>query len=139
MCRCSPMTFCLSRSTAPRGWARALWRRCSKSEPEWRFTAHEKYMLSRDPRYQEDRLVVSSAHDAGSYDGRFAPGDSTGVPAEESEGGGELAKLLRIVRKRKGTILVGAFLGALAGLLIELPRTPVYRATVSLAVEAQND
>jgi len=62
-----------------------------------------------------------------------------GVPAEESESGGEVAKLLRAIRKRKATILVAVFLGALAGLLIELPRTPVYRATVSLAVEAQND
>jgi len=95
-------------------------------------------MLSRDPRYPEDRLVVSTGH-AGSYDGRFAPGESTGVPAEEPEGGGELAKRLRVIRKRKGTILVCAFLGGLAALLIELPKTPVYRATVSLAVEAQND
>ena len=77
-------------------------------------------MLSRGSRHEEDRLVVSTH--AGSYEGRFAAGDSMGTPAEESEASGDLARFLRAVRKRKGTILIVAFLGALAGLLIELPR-----------------
>jgi capsular exopolysaccharide synthesis family protein len=46
---------------------------------------------------------------------------------------------LRILRKHKGTVLVFAFLGALAGLIVLLPQPPIYRASASVEVQALND
>ncbi len=99
-------------------------------------------MLNSDPRRDEDLLTIPRAQ-TGIRDGRslagFDSGDLGGVPADDVYPASESAKLLRVIRRRKGTILIAAFLGAGVGLLIQLPRTPTYRATVSLAVEPQND
>jgi capsular exopolysaccharide synthesis family protein len=40
----------------------------------------------------------------------------------------------RILRRRKGTVILIAFLGLLVGILITLPQTPVYQARTSLEV-----
>jgi len=92
-------------------------------------------MLNRDPLHEENRLTVSAR---GPYDARLQARDP-GASADESTPPGEPAMLLRLFKKRKGTIALIGFLGALAGLLIQLPKAPVYRATVSIAVEPQND
>ncbi len=46
---------------------------------------------------------------------------------------------LRILRKHKGSVVVFAFLGALAGLIVLLPQPPIYRATAAVEVQALND
>lgn len=48
-------------------------------------------------------------------------------PYEQATGGG-LVEYWRLLRRRKGTLLLSIFLGGLGGFLITLPQTPVYQA-----------
>jgi polysaccharide biosynthesis transport protein len=50
-----------------------------------------------------------------------------------------LSENLRIIRKRKATIIMAAFLGLLAGFLYTLPKPPVYRSSASIEVQTPND
>ncbi|MCU1275007.1 MAG: lipopolysaccharide biosynthesis, partial [Bryobacterales bacterium] len=45
----------------------------------------------------------------------------------------------QILSRHKGALLVSAFAGALAGLLIALPQTPLYQARVSLEIQGLNE
>ncbi len=84
---------------------------------------------------REEGLTLASRQ----YEARLVLPEYVEAPSGNPEPFGGTAKLLRLVRQRKVTILVITFLGALAGLLVQLPRTPLYRATVSVAIEPQND
>jgi len=55
---------------------------------------------------------------------------------EEPEVG--LLEYWRILRRRKGTVLVVACAGLLTGFLVTLPQTPVYQARASLEVQDLN-
>src|SRR5437868_6797189 len=46
---------------------------------------------------------------------------------------------LQILSRHKGALLVSAFAGALAGLLIALPQTPLYQARTSLEIQGLNE
>lgn len=94
-------------------------------------------MLSPDPLREEERLALRGGY-VGNYDRLLSP-DLNTISSDEPNASGESAKFLRILRKRKITIIVVTLLGVLGGLLIQLPRTPVYRATVSVEIEPQND
>ena len=50
-----------------------------------------------------------------------------------------ISENLRIFRRRKGGIILFAFLGLLAGLLYTIPKPPVYQASVSVEVQTPND
>src|SRR5690348_1974213 len=50
-----------------------------------------------------------------------------------------LIQYWRILRRHRGTWIVFAFVGALLGLLIALPQTPLYRARTSLEILELND
>lgn len=58
--------------------------------------------------------------------------------AFEDGGPGPLVEYWRILRRRKGTLILIAFLGGLAGLLYTLPQTPVYQARTSLEIQTLN-
>ena len=58
--------------------------------------------------------------------------------AFEDGGPGPLVECWRILRRRKGTLILIAFLGGLAGLLYTLPQTPVYQARTSLEIQTLN-
>jgi polysaccharide biosynthesis transport protein len=45
----------------------------------------------------------------------------------------------RIMFRHKGALVVGGFVGALAGLLIAVPQTPLYQAKVSLEIQGLNE
>ncbi|MDP3000782.1 MAG: Wzz/FepE/Etk N-terminal domain-containing protein, partial [Bryobacterales bacterium] len=61
------------------------------------------------------------------------------APEGFEEGGpGGLVEYWRILRRRKGTLILIAFLGGLLGLLITLPQTPIYQARVSLEIQDLN-
>ena len=45
----------------------------------------------------------------------------------------------QILSQHRGALLVSAFAGALAGLLIALPQTPLYQARVSLEIQGLNE
>jgi len=62
-----------------------------------------------------------------------------GVPPpreEESEG---LMIYWRVLWRHKGTVLLAAVLGAIAGVLITFPQTPIYQATVAIEIQGLND
>src|SRR5581483_4062355 len=44
----------------------------------------------------------------------------------------------RMIRRRKGTLLIFAVVGALVGYLITIPQTPIYRARTSLEIVSLN-
>jgi polysaccharide biosynthesis transport protein len=50
-----------------------------------------------------------------------------------------LSENLRIIRKRKGTIILASFLGLLAAVLYTLPKPPVYISSASIEVQTPND
>ncbi len=59
-------------------------------------------------------------------------------PADDQETGG-LIEYWRILSRRKGTLILIAFAGALAGFLFTLPQTPVYQARTSIEIVELND
>jgi capsular exopolysaccharide synthesis family protein len=69
------------------------------------------------------------------------PRYSEALPHEllEEPGPGLLLEYWDILRRRKGTLLVMAFLGLLASILFTLPQTPVYRARASLEIQSLNE
>ena len=52
---------------------------------------------------------------------------------------GGLLEYWRILRRRKGTVIVMAFAGLLLGLLVTFPQTPVYQARTSLEIQDINN
>ncbi len=58
------------------------------------------------------------------------------MDAGETTGG--LIEYWRILRRRKGTVILIGFIGLALGFLISLPQTPVYQARASLEVQDMN-
>lgn len=50
-----------------------------------------------------------------------------------------LLEYWRILRRRKGTIVLASMLGALAGLLFSLPQTPIYQSRAVLEIQGINE
>ncbi len=61
-----------------------------------------------------------------------------GADSDEPETGG-LIEYWRILRRYKGTWIIFAFAGALIGILITLPQTPIYQARTSVEIVGLND
>jgi polysaccharide biosynthesis transport protein len=55
---------------------------------------------------------------------------------EEEEGG--LLEYWRILRRRKGTLVIGATAGLLLGIAVTLPQTPIYQAKTTLEIQSFN-
>ena len=60
-----------------------------------------------------------------------------GPDMDDSPRGG-LLDYWRMIQRRKGTVLLAAFLGALAAVLYTLPQTPIYQARTTLEVQDIN-
>ncbi len=58
--------------------------------------------------------------------------------ADQAAPGG-LIEYWHILRRRKGTLILIAFLGALVGFLLTLPQTPIYQARTSLEIQGINE
>jgi succinoglycan biosynthesis transport protein ExoP len=58
---------------------------------------------------------------------------------EQPDDSGSLLDYARILRRHKGTLLLIAFLGTLAAVLVTLPQTPVYQARTSLEIVELNE
>ena len=71
---------------------------------------------------------------AGGYDPFAPPGGFTPSNRESSD----LFEYLRLVRRRRGMLLVFAFLGALCGLAWRVPETPRYEAVSTIELQAMN-
>src|SRR5579872_1655193 len=57
----------------------------------------------------------------------------------EEPGPGLLLEYLRILRRRRGTLIIIIFLGLLASLLLTLPQTPIYQARGSVEIQNMNE
>ncbi|MGH9680444.1 MAG: GumC family protein, partial [Candidatus Acidiferrales bacterium] len=57
----------------------------------------------------------------------------------EEPGPSLLLEYLKILRRRKGTLILIVFLGLLASLLLTLPQTPIYQARGSVEIQSLND
>src|SRR5436305_1191586 len=53
--------------------------------------------------------------------------------------GGTLLEYWRILRRRKGTLMLVPLLGVLAAILVTLPQTPVYQARGALEIQNINN
>jgi succinoglycan biosynthesis transport protein ExoP len=58
--------------------------------------------------------------------------------ADDQQTGG-LLEYWRILRRRRGTLILFAFVGGLVGFLVTLPQTPVYQARTSVEIVGLND
>ncbi len=56
----------------------------------------------------------------------------------EPESGRQSSSTGRILRRRKGTLLFVALLGAIAGFLVTLPQTPIYQVHTSIEIVGLN-
>jgi len=65
----------------------------------------------------------------------YYPQNST---ADDQARGG-LLEYWRILRRRKGTLILIAFAGALIGFLLTIPQTPIYQARTSVEIVGLND
>ena len=57
----------------------------------------------------------------------------------EEPGPGLLLEYCDIVRRHRGTLILIAFLGLLASLLLTLPQTPIYQARATLEIQNLNE
>ncbi len=81
------------------------------------------------PSDRRGRGYPSRPRYADAYESDFAD-DATG---------GNLLDYWHILRRRKGTLILFSVLGALIGLLLSLPRTPIYRARASIEIQSLNE
>ena len=68
------------------------------------------------------------------------PSGPAAYAAEPAEGAEELSLIgyWRILRRRRGALLLAAFLGVMAGALVTVPQTPLYQAKATLEVQDMN-
>ena len=81
----------------------------------------------------------SARRDKGALPASYTDAGYSNVPdpnAEPESGG--LVEYWRILRRRKGTLLLIAGLGAIVGFLVTLPQTPIYQVRTSLEIVALN-
>src|ERR1035438_2951378 len=57
---------------------------------------------------------------------------------QDADSGG-LLEYWRIIRRRKGTVILLTFIGALIGFVVTLPQTPVFQAHTSVEIVGLND
>src|ERR1041384_8388026 len=65
---------------------------------------------------------------------RFPYADTIEVEPQEGSESHELLEYWQIIRRRKGTFVLIAFIGALGGMLITLPQTPMYQARAAIEI-----
>lgn len=61
------------------------------------------------------------------------------APAADDGHDGGIVEYWRILRRRKGTVILIAFVGLAAGILATIPQTPVYQARASIEVQNLNE
>ena len=76
------------------------------------------------------KSIVPATYTEVPYGGGFDPG------AEPETGG--LLEYWRILRRRKGTLILIALVGAVIGFLVTIPQTPIYQAHTSLEISGFN-
>ncbi len=62
-----------------------------------------------------------------------------GEQADFNASPGTLLEYWRIIQRRKGAVILIAFLGLLAGFLSTIPQTPVYRASTVIEIQSLNE
>jgi polysaccharide biosynthesis transport protein len=77
-----------------------------------------------------EKVVVPATYTEVPYNGALDPG------AEPESGG--LLEYWRILRRRKGTLIILAGVGAVIGFLVTLPQTPIYQVRTSLEIVSLN-
>jgi polysaccharide biosynthesis transport protein len=93
-------------------------------------TPHPKFVFGSERPSQ-----MTYGHSAPSYG---YPESMQADPSQEVQTGG-LIEYWRMVRRRRGTLIVVAFLGVLAAILITFPQTPIYRAHTALEIQDINN
>ena len=68
---------------------------------------------------------------------RYPENPSFDTSSDDERGG--LLEYWRILRRRKGTVIVVAFAGLLLGLLVTFPQTPIFQARTSLEIQDINN
>lgn len=98
------------------------------------------HQLPEPPKHPDEFLPTpASRRDKGPLQASYTDaGYSNGPdPSAEPESGG-LLEYWRILRRRKGTLLLIAVLGAIVGFLVTLPQTPVYQVRTSIEIVGLN-
>src|SRR5437867_3482253 len=69
---------------------------------------------------------------------RMPLADHIPTPTRAPDYGG-LLEYWRMIRRHQGTVLVIAALGAVTGVLIGLPQTPIYRSRTTIEIQPLNE
>src|SRR5579885_3381863 len=86
--------------------------------------------------HEPSRQMVVRGADGGAPRVQYV--ETVEVDPQEGSESHELLEYWQILRRRKGAFLFIAFLGALGGLFVTLPQTPIYQARASLEILAPN-
>ena len=70
---------------------------------------------------------------------RMAYGEPADWESDEERGDGSLLEYGRMLARNKGVPAIAACLGAVVGLLLSLPQTPIYRGRTSIEIESLNE
>ncbi len=94
--------------------------------------------LPHHPRNSGD-LLPPVRRDKGALPASYTEVGNAGNPELAAENGsGGVLEYWHILRRRKGTLIIIAALGAIAGFLVTLPQTPIYQVRTSLEIVALN-
>jgi capsular exopolysaccharide synthesis family protein len=95
--------------------------------------------MEEQPQFSRcEREAALVPRPAGPPPGRY-PEYAVPAPELNDSEQGSLVEYWRILRRRKGTLMIIAFVGALVGFLVTLPQTPIYQARTSVEVVGMNE
>ena len=91
------------------------------------------------PPHEAREVIVRRGGEEGPPPARMKYVEPVEADFIDDAGASSVLEYWQILRRRKGTVLIFAFLGTLAGLLVSLPQTPIYEARTSLEIESLNE
>ncbi len=89
----------------------------------------------QNARALEKRVPLIDVPSAPGYTQGYGP--YAGEPQDDDPHGG-LLEYWHILRRRKGTVVLIAFVGSLTGVLVTLPQVPIYQAKATIEVQELN-
>lgn len=96
-------------------------------------------MEHSQPYQKSPKREIAAPQNGGPSPSRYEQRDFLEANLSGESPSGLLLEYWYILRRRKGRLLIAAFLGLLGGILFTLPQTPIYQARTSLEIQGLNE